>query len=124
MMKQAQKDHVKVYGPFYAVLVAFAGGGGAAAITDNIPLTTGQFTTWTEEHTAGVHTQSSEAIDKINFSLNAIMLESVRNQLKTAYSDKCHASGATLAYIDREIERLEDAYFKLTKREYDPPPCQ
>lgn len=122
-MKQSQKDHVKAYGPFYAVLAVLGGGGGAAAITDNIPVTNGQFKIWSENHTAGVHTQSSEAIDEINLSLNAIMLESVRNQLKAAYADKCHASGAALAYIDREIERLEDVYFKLTKREYDPPPC-
>ena len=123
-MNQSQKQHVKTYGPFYAILAILTGGGGVAAITDNIPITTGQFRAWAETHTAGMHTQAAAAIDEINLSLNAIMLESVRNQLKTAYADKCHASGPALTYIDREIERLEDAFFKLTKREYDPPPCQ
>jgi len=117
------KEHLKGYGPIYALLAILGGGGGAAAFTDNFPVTNGQFTAWTAEHSGGMHTQSTEAIDTINDTLVAIQLEQTRASLKTAYADKCRDTGAALEYINREIARLEALYKKLTTLEYDPQPC-
>lgn len=118
------KEHLKGYGPIYALLVIVGGGGGAAAITNSIPVTTGQFLAWTQSHNSDMHPQAIEAIEQINGALEAIQLEQTRTSLKKAYADRCSAKGAVQnEYIDKEIERLEAIYFKLTTREYDPPPC-
>lgn len=118
-MNENYKAHLKQWSPAYIIGAIIAGGGGTAALTDNLPVTNKQFI----EHQGGMHTQSSVAIDKINISLDAIQLEQTTNNLRNAYTDKCRASGAALEYIDKEIDRLEAIYFRLTKREYGPPPC-
>ncbi len=122
-MKDSQIAHLKGWGPIYAVLAVIGGGGGAAAITDSIPVTNGQFLAWTTEHAAAGHPQSNEAIKVISEGLAAIRTEQTRQQLATAYADKCMASDDALDYIEREITRLEAIYFELTTREYDPRPC-
>lgn len=122
-MKQSQIEHLKGWGPIYAVLVVLGGGGGAAAITDSIPVTNGQFLAWTVEHLTAGHPQSIQAIKEISEGLAAIRTEQTRQQLAAAYADNCNASDDALAYIEREILRLEAIYFALTGREYEPPPC-
>jgi len=118
------KEHLKGYGPTYALLLVLGGSGGAAAITDNFPVTNGQFLAWTAEHSSGMHVQSTDAIKIINDALVAIQLEQTRASLKTAYADKCRTNGgAALEYIDKEIARLEALYLKLTTVTYDPQPC-
>lgn len=112
-----------MYGPLYAVMTVLLGGGGTAALTDNLPVTAGEFRIWTVAHITAQHPLTETAIDQIQGGLTAIQLEQTRESLKRAYSDKCVANGAALEYIDREIDRLETIYFTLTEREYDPPPC-
>lgn len=123
-LKDEHKDHLKGYGPMYSIILLVLGGGGVATLSDNIPVTTKQFVAWTAEHSDGIHTSAEEAIEELSESLKIIRLEQTRQQLKNAYEDKCLATDrAAIEYIDQEIRRLRSVYFKLTRREYDPPPC-
>lgn len=118
-MKENQKAHLTKWSPAYIIAAVLTGGGGTAALTDNLPVTHAQFV----EHENGMHQVAGNAIEEINEVLGGIRLEQTREQLKQAYSDKCRANGAALEYITKEIDRLEDIYHVLTERDYDPPPC-
>lgn len=122
-LSDSHKEHLKGYGPMYTLIVLLLGGGGVATLSDNIPVTQAQFKAWADDHTAHPHDGVDDTLNEVQEGLTQLKIESLRGQLRQAYTDACTASGAALAYIDKEIERLEALYFKLTKREYDPPPC-
>lgn len=122
-MKPEHIDHMKGWGPMYSLILVLAGGGGTAWLSDNIPVTNAQFLAWSDDHMAEPHQGVQDAIDVITDDLKELKIEGLRSQLRQAHNDSCTATGAALEYIDKEIERLEDLYNKLTGREYDPPPC-
>lgn len=118
-MKEHHKAHLTKWSPAYIISVILAGGGGTAALTDNLPVTQGQMVI----HESVPHQSATDAIVAINTSLKAIQLEQTREGLTAAHLDKCTANGDGLDYIEKEIDRLEAIYYKLTEREYDPRPC-
>lgn len=108
-----------MWSPTYALVAIILGGGGTAALTDNMPVLHGDL----KAHAAGMHATAEDAIKGITDALQLVQLEQTRQALRDAYRDRCNTSPEQRAYIDREIERLRALYFALTKREYDPPPC-
>jgi hypothetical protein len=115
------REHLKDNKMIYAILVAVGGIGGAATITDNLPVTQAEF----RVHNSAPHVAASQAIEKIQGSLDVLVLQQLRDALRQAYLDKCTAADPqAITYINAEIEDLQDSYVALTRRRFEPPPCE
>lgn len=113
------KEHLKENGIVYALIALLGGAGGIATFTDNLPVSRGEFDTHVEEYA-----QASQELEKIQGSLDGLVLAQLRAQLLQAYKDRCVAQGAeAIQYINREIERLQAEHVAIVSRRYEPPPC-
>jgi hypothetical protein len=117
-MNQAT-EHVKENKMMYMLLTILLGAGGTATITNNLPVTQGEF----QEHVEA-YAQASSELEQIQGSLHLLILNQLRASLLQAYKDKCSAvDPQAINYINREIESLQSQYVTITGRRFDPPPC-
>jgi hypothetical protein len=118
-MNQAT-EHVKENKVIYALLTILLGAGGTAKLTDSMPVTQGIFDT----HVTAYET-SSEQVDEIGRKVDVLLLQQLKQSLRTAYADKCVATDPkAIQYIDQEIDDLQDSYETITGRRFLPPPCE
>jgi ATP-dependent protease HslVU (ClpYQ) ATPase subunit len=118
-MNQAT-EHVKENKVLYTLLTIVLGVGGTAKITDNLPVTQGEYGT----HVTAYET-SSEQVEEIGKKVDILLLQQLKQSLRTAYADKCLATDPkAIQYIDQEITDLQDSYETITGRRFQPPPCE
>lgn len=118
-MNQAT-EHVKENKVIYALLTILLGAGGTAKLTDSMPVTQGIF----DDHVTAYET-SSEQVDEIGKKVDVLLLQQLKQSLRTAYGDKCRATDPqAIRYINQEIDDLQDAYETITGRRFQPPPCE
>jgi len=114
------KQHLKENSVLYGLLAILTGAGGVATLTDNLPVTQGEY----QLHLAQ-YEQASEELEDIKKGLEAITRQQLRDALRQAYVDKCRATDAqAITYINAEIEDLQAAYVDLVGRRFEPPPCE
>jgi ATP-dependent protease HslVU (ClpYQ) ATPase subunit len=118
-MNQAT-EHVKENKVIYTLLTIVLGAGGIGKLTDNLPVTQGEYA----EHVTA-YTASSEQVEEIGKKVDILLLQQLKQSLRTVYQDKCLATDPkAIQYIDQEIDDLQDAYETITGRRFQPPPCE
>jgi ATP-dependent protease HslVU (ClpYQ) ATPase subunit len=116
----AATEHVKENKVVYAILTILLGAGGTAKITDNLPVTQGEYGAHITAYEA-----SSEQVEQIGKNVDILVLQQLKQSLRTVYQDKCLATDPkAIQYIDQEINDLQDAYESITGRRFQPPPCE
>jgi hypothetical protein len=117
-MNQAT-EHVKENKVIYTLLTIVLGAGGIGKVTDNLPVTQGEFV----DHVA----QYSEAEDKLEViqgSLESLILAQLRASLHEAYEDRCGEDDPeAIEYIDKLIRGLRQQYRDITGESFEKPPC-
>ncbi len=113
-------DHIRENRMIYALLTILLGAGGTAKLTDNMPVTMGEFST----HVVAYET-SSEQVEEIGKKVDTLLLQQLKQSLRQVYADKCRATDPqAIRYINQEIDDLQDAYESITGRRFQPPPCE
>lgn len=113
------KQHIKENSVVYGLIALLTGAGGVGLVTDNLPVTQGEYGAHLVEYQV-----ASEDLKKIQGSLDQLVLTQLRASLLQAYKDKCHATDPqALTYINNEIENLQAQYVAITERRFEPPPC-
>lgn len=113
------KQHLKENSVLYGLLAILTGAGGVATLTDNLPVTQGEY----RQHLTSYEAQSEE-LDDIRDKVDSLLLGQLRARLRQAYKDRCEATDdQAISYIDQEIEELQDEYVELTGSRFPQPPC-
>ena len=103
----------------YALLAILTGAGGTATLTNNLPVTQGEF-----QAQVVAYDEKFEELDDIKGKVDELLLGQLRARLRQAYKDRCLATDQqAIEYIDNEIEELQDEYVDLTGSRFPQPPC-
>ncbi len=118
-MPNKATQHLSENKAMYALLTVLLGAGGTATLTDNLPVTRGEF-----DGLVAQYETTSEELEDIKGNVDRLLLGQLRQQLRQAYADKCVATDPqAITYIDNEIEDLQEEYEEITGRRFTPPPC-
>lgn len=103
----------------YSMLAIMTGAGGLGAVTDNLPVTQAEYRAHVVEYEL-----TGEELDKIQNTLDFLVIAQLRDSLIQVYKDRCVAvDPQALAYINDDIIMLQRQHVTLTGSRFEPPPC-